>query len=106
MLSALCGGMELRVLRILQSGHHDLRGFSIRHAEVTDLPRQIGNLMPNRVLEAPTQTVELDEMLHRMREPYHSMYLLWLARHPLAERLFTEGIQIDDDGRLACFDTI
>jgi hypothetical protein len=36
----------------------------------------------------------------RMREPYHSIYLMWLARSSLADLIFSDGVDIDKQGRL------
>jgi hypothetical protein len=66
--------------------------------DAKDLPRQLAAIMPNRILELRSDGDV--RKFHRMREPWHSVYLIWAAQDALSCRVFTNDIAVDGHGRL------
>ena len=64
---------------------------------ITDLPQQLCELIPNRVVEGTPDFVKVKDT-RRMREPYHSLYLMWLAHCSLADRMLLDDISVKATG--------
>jgi hypothetical protein len=58
---------------------------------IRDLPQQILRMMPNSLTEVAATAAGMVANATRMREPYHSLYLMWLAQHSLADLLVIDG---------------
>jgi hypothetical protein len=51
--------------------------------------------MPNRIVEWLQPWAAGPKHIRRMREPYHSIYLMWLVRIRLSSMIFSDDIVID-----------
>jgi hypothetical protein len=106
----LCGGEKLKEFGQPEERDERHMFYADKH-EVWDLPRQLSAMMPNRIAERPEgQVGDHTRGTKRMREPYHSIYLMWLARremtnvvfaqgHRLRAMVYVDGIDIDETGR-------
>ena len=67
--------------------------------QIKDLQQQIAGVMPNFLPElVPLRTNSLSN-IKRMRQPYHSIYLMWLDQQSLADMWVINGA-FYSDGRL------
>src|SRR5205823_12432700 len=60
-------------------------GLNLTTHPIADLQREIPKMMPSDLRERVTPATSKSPNVNRMREPYHSMYLMWLARRRLAD---------------------
>ncbi len=93
-------GDKLEALR--QPAHHTSlrparRGLVTIHP-ITDLRQQLTRMMPNYLRERQAAALGNSPTINRMREPYHSMYLMWLARRRLADLIVVDGAFYWDGG--------
>jgi hypothetical protein len=63
----------------------------------SDLPGQICQLIPNCIVEGDLDFVATENR-RRMREPYHSLYLMWLAHCSLADRMLLDDVSVKPTG--------
>jgi|HubBroStandDraft_4_1064222.scaffolds.fasta_scaffold42704_2 hypothetical protein len=75
-------------------------GLKLNVHQVRDLRQQISDMMPNSLPELGLSPTGEITSVTRMREPYHSIYLMWLAQHSLSDFLAMNGA-FYWDGRLA-----
>jgi len=96
--NGLYAGEKRRAARIWDNDDHPFRALDAIMAEViTDLPQQLCELIPNRVVEGTPDFVKVKDT-RRMREPYHSLYLMWLAHCSLADRMLLDDISVKATG--------
>jgi hypothetical protein len=87
-------GDKLRAVRqrlqfmALPRGH---RRLTLTLHPITDLSRQVTRMMPSYLRERVAAAPGDAPNINRMREPYHSMYLMWLARHRLADLIVVDS---------------
>ncbi len=67
------------------------RGLRITVHEITDLPMQISRMLPNAVRERVPSVIDGGVRVKRMRQPYDTTYLIWLAGHRLADLAAIDG---------------
>jgi len=67
------------------------QGLAIAIHPIADMGQQLTRVMPWYLRERSTAVPANAATLVRMREPYHSMYLLWLAKRDLADLLVVDG---------------
>jgi len=91
---AICAGDKLKQLMEMDDCETTPRMFDWEIGLIDDLPSQIGEMMPNRITEWPERW-KGHKQIRRMREPYHSIYLMWLARASLSEMVFSDGLVVD-----------
>jgi len=91
-------GRNLREFQQLEDGGISPRMFDWDMYNIKDLPGQTSAIMPNRIMEWP-EPWEAGATRHvrRMREPYHSIYLMWLPQSSLWDRVVIEGIAFDKE---------
>ena len=75
-------------------GRKTTPAFELEIDIIEHIASEITEIMPNRVAEWP-QPRNARKQIRRMREPYHSIYLIWLARLSLADLIFSDGIVVD-----------
>jgi hypothetical protein len=93
-------GNKLQVLRRalqVNSPPRGKSGLGIRVFPIRDLRRQITKIMPNILCER-VDGQRKSESVRRMREPYLSLYLMWLARRRLADIIIIDGAFYWDGG--------
>jgi hypothetical protein len=94
-------GNKLEALR-RPTHHPSLRpahlGLAVTIHPITDLRQQLTRMMPNYLRERQAAALGNSPTINRMREPYHSMYLMWLARRRLADLIVVDGAFYWDGG--------
>jgi hypothetical protein len=96
----ICGGEKLRGFYRLEDQETTPRMFEWDIYTIKNLPRQLSAMMPNQIVEWPGHWGSNSKNVRRMREPYHSIYLMRLAHDSLLSLVFTQGIEVDKDNRL------
>ena len=95
-ISGLYAGEKMRASKIWDNDDQ-LQPAALTAEEITDLPRQICQLMPNCIIEGEPDFGEVEKP-RRMREPYHSLYLMWLAHCSLADRMLLDDLSVNATG--------
>jgi hypothetical protein len=97
-LNGLCAGEKVEAFRRITDPCHDV-GFYYETGfwEVKNLARQILGIMPSRIIELPEYP---SSMCRRMREPYHSTYLMWLVEQSLSTLIITNDVSVSEEGGL------
>jgi hypothetical protein len=94
-LRGICAGDKLSRFIDMETDCETVpRMFNWDVHEIVHLPRQIRSMMPNRITELPERW-KGRKQIQRMREPYHSIYLMWLARSPFAQLVLSDGVVVD-----------
>jgi hypothetical protein len=83
-MRAICAGNKLKQFPNMYDDGEDVpRMFGWEFHEVVNLPAQLTAMMPNRITELPEEW-KGEKRFRRMRQPFHSIYLIWLARSSFA----------------------
>ena len=92
-LKGLCAGEKVRSFRHITGGTHQANFYyELGLWEVKNLARQIPAIMPRSITETAENVNQPDR---RMREPYHSVYLMWLACQSLSPLVITNDLAVD-----------
>ncbi len=90
----IAAGDKLKSLRQPQPvvpNRRPLRGMRIDVHEITDLPMQISRMLPHSARERVPSVIDGGVPAKRMRQPYHTIYLIWLAGYRLADLTVIDG---------------
>jgi hypothetical protein len=97
-LNGLCAGNKVQAFRsFMDPGHQANFYYEFRLWEVKNLMRQISGVMPRGIVELPE---DIGGPYRRMRQPYHSAYLLWLVKQSLSALVVTNDAAINEKGEL------
>ena len=94
-MRAICAGHKSKQFEKMDPDDETVpRMFEWEFHHVVNLRAQLSAIMPNRIIELP-EFWKGQKQVQRMRQPYHSIYLMWLARSSFARLIITDGVVID-----------
>jgi hypothetical protein len=97
-LIGLCAGDKIRAFENMADDLHPANlHYDVGVWNATNLLRQITVIMPPGI-EEMSEAVNAPN--RRMREPYHSVYLMWLVEQSLSTLVITDNISVSQEGEL------
>jgi hypothetical protein len=96
-LTGICAGDKASAFRDRAENNDADFYYDLGFWDVKNLIRQISGVMPSEILEEPEG---ISDRIRRMRQPYHSAYLLWLVEHSLSALVMTSDVAVNEKGEL------
>lgn len=95
-LRAICGGDKVKQFINMRDREDMPQMFEWGVYDAVNLPTQLSAMMPNRITELP-EFWRGETQARRMRQPYHNIYLMWLAGFSFARLIMMHGVGIDKE---------
>jgi hypothetical protein len=96
----ICAGEKLHEFERLEDRETTPRMYDVEMVPATNVPQQILAIMPNRLMEWPEPWDTGSRRIRTMREPFHSICLVWRAYNSLSSMIFSDGVVSDKSGGL------